>query len=857
MIGNNSCGPHSVMAGRTSDNVEELEVLTYDGLRLRVGATSDAALDAIVAAGGRRGDIYRGLRRLRDRYAAAIRARFPQIPRRISGYNLEELLPENGFHVGRLLVGSEGTLATVLEATVRLVPWPRHRSLLVLGYPDVFSAADHVPEVLAHGPIAVEGIDDRLLSFMHKKGLHERYLRYLPRGRGFLLVEFGGNDRAEADAHASAAMRDLQRSAQPPEMRLYDDPDQEARLWKIRESGLGATARVPGQRDTWEGWEDSAVPVAHLGRYLRELRALFDRYDHHPALYGHFGQGCVHCRVDFDLTSAPGIARYRAFMEEATDLVVRHGGSFSGEHGDGQARAEFLPKMYGPELMQAFRELKAIWDPAGRMNPGKLIDAAPIDAHLRLGADFAPPAVKTHFQFPDDDGDFTRATLRCVGVGDCRRAEGGTMCPSYRVTGEEMHSTRGRAHLLFELMRGDGLAGWRDRHVRESLDLCLSCKGCKGECPVNVDVATYKAEFYAHHFARRLRPRAAYAMGLIPWWTRLARRAPGLANFIAHAPVMSDAFKALGGLARARDIPRFAARTFRQQVRPRAVAGSDRPRVILWADTFTEHFYPRAGLAAFEVLEAMGYEVVVPAQPLCCGRPLYDFGMLTLARRQLRQILTALREPLREGVPVVVLEPSCASVFRDELGGLFPRDPDARLLKEQTFLLGRFVAERGNGFTPPPRKGRALVQGHCHQQALFGMDEERAALTAMGLEVEVLDTGCCGMAGSFGFEAGEKHELSLRIGERGLLPRVRAAASDTLLVADGFSCREQIRQTTGREPLHLAEVLQLGLAARTGKRALATRPERPARVSVAAVVAGAALMAGAALAVRALRARRR
>jgi FAD/FMN-containing dehydrogenase/Fe-S oxidoreductase len=836
MLGNNSCGTHSVMAGRTSDNVESLEVLTYDGLRLPVGATGEDQLAALIAGGGRRGQIYRDLRALRDRYAPAIRARFPHIPRRVSGYNLEELLPEKGFHVGRLLVGSEGTLVTILEATLRLVPWPRHRSLLVLGYPDVYSAADHVPDLLAFQPMALEGLDDRLLGFMRKKGLHERYLQYLPPGGGLLLMELGGADRTEADDKARAVMAALRGAPHPPSMRLYDDPDQAAKLWKVRESGLGATARVPGHPDTWEGWEDSAVPVQALGQYLRELRALFDRYDYHPALYGHFGQGCVHCRVEFDLVSAPGIARYRAFLEEATDLVVRHGGSFSGEHGDGQSRAEFLPKMYGPEIIEAFRTLKRIWDPAGRMNPGKVVDAAPVDSHLRLGPDFAPPAVATHFQFPEDDGDFTRATLRCVGVGECRREDGGVMCPSYMVTREEQHSTRGRAHLLFEMMRGQELRGWRDQSVRESLDLCLACKGCKSECPVNVDMATYKAEFYSHHYAGRLRPRAAYAMGLIWWWARLARAAPGLANFVAHAPGLGAAFKRLGGIDRRRDVPRFAARTFRRLMRGHS-GQSNGQEVLLWPDTFTDNFHPHVGLAAVELLEAMGRRVVVPARPLCCGRPLYDFGMLGLAKRQLRQILTALRDPIRRGVPVIVLEPSCASVFRDELQGLFPRDPDARRLGQQTFTLAQWIAE--NGGAPARGAGRVLVQGHCHHRALFGLEDEARALSSLGLDVEVLDAGCCGMAGSFGFEAGEKYELSMRLAARKLVPALEAAPEATI-VADGFSCREQIRQATGRAPLHLAEALRQGLAT-TEPRKRTTGPLPAARISLAAVlVAGAA-----------------
>ncbi|HET6615187.1 MAG TPA: FAD-binding and (Fe-S)-binding domain-containing protein, partial [Dehalococcoidia bacterium] len=514
MIGNNSCGVHSVMGGKTDDNVESLEILTYDGLRMRVGKTSDAELASLAAQPGRRGEIYAKLRDLRDRYADRIRSGFPDIPRRVSGYNLPMLLPEHGFDVAKALVGSESTCVIVLEATTRLVHSPPARSLLVLGYPDVYSAADHVPTILEHHPIGLEGIDDYLVEDMTKKGLHPEDVQLLPDGRGWLLVEFGCDTKGEADDRARELMDALRRDSSPPSMKLFDDPPVEAMIWKVRESGLGATARVPGEKDTWEGWEDSAVAPENLGAYLRDLRALFERYDYACSLYGHFGQGCVHTRIDFDLATAAGIAKYRAFMEEAADLVLSHGGSLSGEHGDGQSRAELLPKMFGPELMRAFGEFKAIWDPDGKMNPGKIVDPYRIDENLRIGAHYNPPVPPTYFNYPDDDGSFARATARCVGVGDCRRLDGGVMCPSFMATREEKHSTRGRAHLLFEMLEGNPLRdGWRDDAVHEALDLCLACKGCKHDCPVNVDMATYKAEFLSHYFAGRLRPRTAYSMG--------------------------------------------------------------------------------------------------------------------------------------------------------------------------------------------------------------------------------------------------------------------------------------------------------------------------------------------------------
>ncbi|MGH9497341.1 MAG: FAD-binding and (Fe-S)-binding domain-containing protein, partial [Candidatus Sulfotelmatobacter sp.] len=531
MIGNNSCGTHSVMAGKTEENVIELDILTYDGVRMRVGATTDERYQAIVSGGGRRGEIYARLKQLADRNGDEIRRRFPNIPRRVSGYNLPDLLPENGFHVARSLVGTECTCALTLEAIVKLVWSPPGRSLVVLGYPDIYQAGDHVPEILAFKPIACEALDALLVENMKIKGLHPRDLKLLPEGRGWLLVEFGGEDKQDSDNQAQRLMDSLKKLANAPSMKLFDDPGEERLVWEIRESGLGATAWVPGEHVTWEGWEDSAVPPDKVGPYLRELCGLYGKHGYKGALYGHFGQGCIHTRITFDLLTAHGLANYRSFMDDATSLVVKYGGSLSGEHGDGQSKAEFLPKMYGAKICEAFREFKSIWDPEGKMNPGKIVDPYPITDNLRLGTDFAPKEPATHFHFIHDKDSFTHAAMRCVGIGECRRQENGTMCPSYRATMEEKHSTRGRAHLLFEMMRGDVIRdGWKSQEVFDALDLCLSCKGCKGDCPVNVDMATYKAEFLSHYYEHRLRPRYAYAMGWIHRWARLASYAPRLAN---------------------------------------------------------------------------------------------------------------------------------------------------------------------------------------------------------------------------------------------------------------------------------------------------------------------------------------
>lgn len=810
MIGNNSCGPHSVMAGKTVDNVERLDVITYDGVRMQVGPTSEEQLDQITRQGGRRGEIYGKLRDIRDRYAEQIRARYPQIPRRVSGYNLDQLLPENGFHVARALVGSESTCVTILEATVRLVPSPAHRTLLVLGYPDVFAAGDDVPEVMRHNPIALEGIDHSLVEFMRTKKLHPDKIGRLPEGRGWLLVEFGADTLEESRRRAEEAQAALAARGGIDGV-VYVERDKQHDVWDIRESGLGATAYVPGHPDTWPGWEDSAVPPDRLGDYLRDLRHLLDKHGYECSLYGHFGQGCIHTRIDFDLKTSQGIQTYRRLAEEAADLVQRYHGSFSGEHGDGQARSELLPRMFGEELMRAFREFKAAWDPDWKMNPGKVIDAYRLDENLRLGSDYRPPHVETHFHYPEDHGSFAHATLRCVGVGKCRRSEGGTMCPSYMVTREEKHTTRGRAHLLFEMLQGDPVRDlWKNDDVRDALDLCLACKGCKGDCPVNVDLATYKAEFLSHYYQGRLRPRHAYSTGLIYWWARMASMVPDMVNFVSQTPLLRDLAKWAGGIAPQRSLPKFARQTFKDWFFKRQPRNPTGPKVLLWPDTFNNFFQPRVAQAAVEVLETAGYHVLVPRKSLCCGRPLYDFGMLNLAKSLLVQIVDALGPEIEEGIPIVGLEPSCVAVFRDEAPNLFPFDEHIKRLAQNSFLFSEFLASRAKDYHPPKLHRKAMVHQHCHHKAVLGKEEESRLLADMEVDCEVLDSGCCGMAGSFGYEEGH-YEVSMAVGERVLLPAVRQAPKDTLLIADGFSCRSQIAEATDRQALHPAQVLQMAV----------------------------------------------
>ncbi len=705
----------------------------------------------------------------------------------------------------------------VLEAKLRLIQSPQHRSLVCLGYRDTFSAADHVPEILPLKPIGLEGFEGSIVDGLRKK--KAPHLELIPEGRGFLLVEFGSNDPAEADESARRLIEQLKQAADPPNMRLYTKA--EARhVWKLRESGPRAAAAAPGMPPEWEGWDDAAVPPEKLGNYLRDIRKLLDEYNYHTAFYGHFGHGCIHMRVSFDLQSENGIRNYMEFVERAADLVVSYGGSLSGEHGDGQSRAALLPKMFGPELIKAFGEFKSAWDPDNKMNPNKVVNAYLPTENLRLGADYKPNDPKTYFQFPDDDGSFAKATVRCIGLGECRKHDSGSMCPSYMVTLEEEHSTRGRAHMLFEVLQGEVVRdGWKDEHVKKALDLCLSCKACKSECPTNVDVATYKAEFLAHYYEGRKRPLHAYAFGMIDRWAELGSNLPRVANFFSSAPGFRQLLQSVLHLAPQRSMPQLARSSFQTWARNRVptlgtatgtATASGKTNVILWADTFNNYFHPETSQAALEVLQGAGFNVVVPRIHLCCGRPLYDFGFLDRAKQYLQKILSALGAQIDAGVPLVVLEPSCASVFRDELRNLFPLDARAMKLRSQTFLLSEFLEHHAPDYKPPQIPGKVLLHGHCHHKSLMGLGDEESLIRKMGADLQSIDSGCCGMAGPFGFEK-EKYEVSQAVGERVLLPAVRNTPESTLIVSDGFSCREQIFQSTGRRAIHLAEALQLAM----------------------------------------------
>lgn len=818
MIANNSCGPHSVMAGKTLENVEALEVMTYDGERFWVGPTTEKELEAIIAAGGRKGEIYQGLRALRDRYAELIRTKFPSIKRRVSGYNLDQLLPENGFNVARALVGTEGTCALTLRAKVNLVESPAARVMLVLGFENIYLAADAVPEYEKFAPIAIEGLDRAIIRGLQARNLAEAEIALLPEGDAWVVLEFGASTVEEASAHAERAARYFRaRPTGPrPSAVVIAAPDVQRRVWSIRENGASATQLSidPSIPDPQVGWEDAAVDPHRLGDYLRAFQALVDRYGYQTSLFGHFGDGCVHARITFNVRTVEGVAHFRTFVREAAQLVVDFGGSLTGEHGDGQARAEFLPIMFGEELMGALREFKQIWDPHNRMNPGKVIDAYRVDENLRMGPQYKVVNINTRLNFRSPEGDgFQRAIEHCVGMARCRSTKGNTMCPSYRATGDERFSTRGRSRLLWEMLQGDIIKdGWNSKDVKAGLDTCLACKGCRSDCPTHTDMASYKAEFLSQYYKTHARPRQALTMGRIGEWSAVAGRFPKLVNSVTQTPLISTVAKWIGGVALERNLPRFAPKRFRQLLDNRRTAQTkriDKARVFLWVDTFSEHFHPDVAMAAVDVLEHAGYTVMLPPSKLCCGRPLYDFGYIDRARDNLRHILDTVGQTMltESDAPIALvgLEPGCMSVFKDEMLKLFPDDARAQHLAEHSVLLGDFLYAQG--YKPPRLDADVLVHVHCHQKSLFGSKGDMALLNDMGVKATLLDSGCCGMAGSFGFNP--KHvDISKAVGELVLLPAVRQTNESTVILTNGFSCREQIQQQTGRSVMHLAELLQ-------------------------------------------------
>lgn len=842
MIGNNACGPHAVAYGRTADNVVALDVVDGRGRRFTAGA-GDPTFAAVP-----------GLAELVRENLALIRTEFGRFGRQVSGYSLEHLLPENGSDLAKALVGTEGTLVTVLGATLRLVPTPNAPTLVVLGYDDMPSAADDVPALLAHEPLAVEGLDARLVDVVRRAN-GDASVPPLPAGAGWLMIEVGGASQAEALERAEQIV--AASSAVSSEI-LPAGPAATA-MWQIRADGAGLAGRTPAGEQAWPGWEDSAVPPERLGDYLRDLEALMARYGVDGLPYGHFGDGCVHLRIDLPLETSGSVLR--TFMIEAAELVARYGGSLSGEHGDGRARSELLPLMYSPEAIALMERFKALFDPEDVLNPGVVVRPRAVDDDLRRPAAQSVPsrsgfgarglpnptplrgiAKRTGyagFSFAHDHHDITTAVHRCVGVGKCRAdtsAAGGFMCPSYRATKDERDVTRGRARVLQEAVNGTLVGGLTAPEVHDSLDLCLSCKACSSDCPAGVDMAQYKSEVLYRTYKGRLRPVDHYALGWLPRWARLAGTMPRLLNKVLAVRPIAKAVLWAGGMDTRRQVPEFAEVPFRTwwrrggathgvpggavgQAPGRPVSPEGRPRVVLWTDSFSDALAPSVPQAAVKVLTAAGYDVVVPDRQACCGLTWISTGQLDGARRRLSSLLSVLGPYAVNGMPILGLEPSCTAVLRSDLLDLFPDDPRAHAVAGATRTLAELLTSpdtapaTDSGWTMPDLSDlTAVVQPHCHQHSVMGFAADEALMRSAGATIKVL-AGCCGLAGNFGMQKGH-YDVSVAVAENALLPALRSRDEGEAFVADGFSCRTQALQLEGVEGKALVEVLAERLPAR-------------------------------------------
>lgn len=792
MIGNNACGPRALAFGRTADNVLDLVGITGTGARLR-------ASDGVT--------VIDGLQQLADANLATMRTELGTFGRQISGYSLEHLLPEHGRDLTRALVGTEGTCLVIEEATVKLVPVPRDPTLVVLGYPDMATAADDVAQIASFGAMAIEGLDARIVEVVRAKYGNDA-VPPLPTGAGWLLVEVA--DREPGDALPRA--RQLADAASTPYAMVHEPGPAARAIWRIREDGVGLAGRTGSGSQAWPGLEDAAVPPKRLGQYLRDFDSLCTRYGIEGIPYGHFGDGCVHVRLDIPLDSNGDVLR--SFMTDAADLISGHGGSLSGEHGDGRARGEMLARMYSPEARSLFANFKHLFDPQNILNPGIVVDPDPVDANLRR------PAAKSllasdGFAYAHDDGSFTKAVHRCVGIGKCRADNsdrGGFMCPSYLATGDEKDVTRGRTRVLQEMLNGTVVPDWRSPEVHESLDLCLSCKACGNDCPAGVDMATYKAEVLHRSYKGRIRPITHYSLGWMPRWGRLATRFSGLVNPLVRWRPLQQLVLLLGGMDSRRRIPGFARTPLRRWVKRQMPQRGGRRQIVLWADTFTDNFSDSIGQTAIALLEQAGYDVVVPADKACCGLTWISTGQLDGARRQLSGLVDVLHPYIERGLPILGLEPSCTATVRSDLTELLPGDERARAVAEGMLTLAEVLSSRdpqigpGDDWVRPDLSGIELVvQPHCHQHSVMGFAPDQVLLQDLGAKLRIL-AGCCGLAGNFGMERGH-YDVSVAVAENALLPALRNASEESVFLADGLSCRTQAEQLAGVRGVHLAELL--------------------------------------------------
>lgn len=828
MVANNACGSHSVAWGTSASNLVGLRMLLHDGREVQIDNTSID--DSTIAS---------MLRGLREEYRPDLRKELARFPRQVSGYGLHYLLEENGFDVARAVAGSEGTLGVITELTVKLVEKPAATALAVLAFPSVFDAAAAAPGLRRSNVMTIEGMGSDLLDALRSRPGQENAGSELPGvslskpgeqiAGGWLFCEVAG----ECDSETLKIGRELVASVPGiVDSAVITDATEARRMWRIREASAGIATRTKDGGEAWPGWEDSAVPPEHLASYLRGLYQLMDEFYLKGIPFGHFGEGCIHIRLSFDPGTDAGLRQFRAFMEAAADLVAKHGGSLSGEHGDGRARSELLPRMYSDRMLEAFRAFKDTFDPQNLFNPGILVDPDPIDQELRPGPDQTAFVLRPVSSMTADRGAFVNAVNRCVGVGSCRSTDG-AMCPSFQITRDEIHSTRGRARLLSEMLRDpQGTRGERAEDVKEALDLCLSCKACASECPVNVDMATYKSEFLHSYHQTKRRPMAHFTMGWLPAMLRILHSVPGAARLASSAlalPPLERLAKKLGGVDVTRPMIAFENRSFQELFRlrketetkssrshhgPRA---EDNPDVVLWPDTFTNHLNHGPGRAAVHVLETLGANVLMPQQSVCCGLTLHSTGQLTALKTTLSRTLDAIEPMLKAKVPIVVLEPSCFAMLKHDAVAYLPDDSRAAELANLAVTLGEYIFARTDGHLPDSFapltdvSASAISQVHCHERSVGNHQPTAALLKKLGVREETIETGCCGMAGNWGYEPGHA-ELSFELGERELFPAIRERSAGELVLADGYSCRTHIEQGTGERGMHLAEVLELSIA---------------------------------------------
>jgi FAD/FMN-containing dehydrogenase/Fe-S oxidoreductase len=829
MLGNNSGGSHSLAYGLTVDHVIEIRALLVDGSEVVFGELTPAELQAKTRAAGLEGQIYREVAAIRETYADEIRARYPKHWRRVAGYNLNELLgvgvrPHsyagggNGsprpLSMARLVVGSEGTLLTILEAKVRLVKRPPATAVDVIHYHDMQEALESSQAILETGPYAVEVTDKLILDLARDNIEQSRRMGWIQGDpAAIMIVEYTGENEAETRAKIQALEARRMRDGFGYAAHVAHDAGEQRTIWNLRKAGLGLLLGMKGDKKPIAFVEDTCVEPRHLAQFVPRFKEIFAKHDTVGAYYGHCSVGCLHIRPVIDLKVPRGMEQVRAIADEITALVVEFGGTISSEHGDGRARSPFIERMYGPKLMEGFRRLKRAFDPDNRMNPGNIVDSPGILENLRYGVQYKTWSPVTMLDFSSEGG-FAAAVEMCNGVGACRKKLEGTMCPSYMATRDEEHSTRGRANALRAVLSGRmAPREFTGKRLYEVMDLCLECKGCKSECPANVDMAKMKYEFLHHYYQANGLPLRNRLFGRIERLNRLLCHVPTIANWMISVPFNRWLMEKVAGIDRRRPLPALAEQTFTDWFAQRPAPGAaPRGEVVLFHDTFVTYNTPEIGRAAVQLLEAAGYRVVLVDRK-CCGRPLISKGMLIEAREHAAWNVERLHPYAARGVAIVGLEPSCILTLRDEWVDLLRTD-EARAVARQSALLEQFLLrerERGLQLRWTSHGRQALLHGHCHQKAIVGTAPTVGALNWAGYRVSEVDSGCCGMAGSFGFER-EHYDVSVALGNRRLAPAVKAAPSSTEIVAPGISCRQQIQHLAGRRAKHPAEVLWEALA---------------------------------------------